>query len=271
LDFPVTVTIKPFEASRLKIRRSRHHLNGLDLAVREFLGRKPVEVVVENWAEAPEWLKSQAWTARIREHVPADFSAMVGDVVHNLRTSLDLLACDLVRLNGKVPNGVYFPFSGSAGDFDKIVRERRMDKASPEVLQILRSLKPYKGGNEMLRAIHDMDVSDKHKALIPVVHAATIPPLTLNIGGNITPIPQWDSYVTTDGHKMLIMPSMFNVPLGTVIPVSLRVVFGPEDVLAGHEILIALENLTQLADRIVNTFAALFPGQVPQKNDIGKV
>jgi hypothetical protein len=271
LDFPVTVTIKPFEASRLKIERARRHLNELRQATSTFLDRKPVEVVVEKWPEAPETLQMTAWTGRIRESVPREFSTIIGDLVHNLRTALDLLACDLVRLNGKEPNDVYFPFAGTAGDLEKMIRKRNMHRAGENVLRVLRSLKPYKGGNEMLRAIHDLDIDDKHKALIPAVHAASIGPLHIKLGAQVTALPQWDAYVMEDGHKILMMPSSLTVPTGTVIPATLRLVFGPDDRLAGREVLTSLHDLAETADGVVNAFAALFPGQVPQKNNIGKV
>jgi hypothetical protein len=254
----VAVTIKPFEASKLKIRRARRHLNELQNAIQTFLSGKPLEIVVENWADAPEYLHCHAWTARIRSPVPAEFSAVMGDVVHNLRGALDLMACDLVRLNGKQPDNVYFPFAGSGADFDKVIRLRNMHKASPDVIAILRAWKPYKGGNEYLRSIHDMDIADKHKALIPVVSAASIPSFGLKMGEKVNQIPEWSSIVVDDGHKMVIMPAINSVPLGTIIPCAIRVTFAPGDIFAGHEVLKVLENLAKLADSVVHSFETHF-------------
>jgi hypothetical protein len=93
--------IAPFEASRLKLNRAAKHLNELEIAVPAYLEQKPVGIIVEPFPGMEMSYDSRAWIARIRKPVPFELAPIIGDVVHNLRTSLDLLACDLVRLAGK--------------------------------------------------------------------------------------------------------------------------------------------------------------------------
>ena len=51
---------------------------------------------------------------------PEEISAIVGDVIHNLRTALDLTACDMVRAAGQSDKDVYFPFSNSAQELNEM-------------------------------------------------------------------------------------------------------------------------------------------------------
>ena len=64
-----------------------------------------------------------------------------------------------------------------------MIEKRHINRAAPEVVQIIRSLKPYKGGNEALRAIHDLDIFDKHKTIIPCLGITDIPDLELFFNG----------------------------------------------------------------------------------------
>jgi hypothetical protein len=92
--------IAPFEASKLKLERSAEHLQELERAAATYLSEKPCAIVVEQFP-GMEAMKTQSWNARIRKPVPIKLAALVGDVIHNLRSALDLLVCDLVKINGQ--------------------------------------------------------------------------------------------------------------------------------------------------------------------------
>jgi hypothetical protein len=156
-----------FSATKLKIKRAERHLSELDGAERRFADTKPFRLVVE--AEGPDrhLLRIQGWPL-----LPECFAPIIGDVVHNLRASLDLLACELVRMNGGNDNNVYFPFAENGAALDSMIKQRNFHRAHADAVNLLRSLRPFKGGNEALRAIHDLDITDKHKSLVPVVSLA---------------------------------------------------------------------------------------------------
>jgi hypothetical protein len=92
--------------------------------------------------------------------------AVLGDAVHNLRAALDLLASELARINGKSDPNVYFPFSATMAEFPAAVAKRNFDKAGHDAVTLVHQLAPYRGGNELLRAIHDLDIEDKHTSLL---------------------------------------------------------------------------------------------------------
>ena len=95
--------------------------------------------------------------------------AVLGDAVHNLRAALDLLASELARINGKSDRNVYFPFAATAADFPMAITKRNFDKAGPDAVALLQTFAPYRGGNELLRAVHDIDIEDKHTTLLETI------------------------------------------------------------------------------------------------------
>jgi hypothetical protein len=155
----------PFDAARLKLRRARRHIDELTEQLRAYISRSPFYLEL---ADAPSYLNGKKWVLHVVESVPSDFSAIIGDAIHNLRSALDLMACELVRANNQSDSGVYFPFAESATELEGMIARRHMDRASAQVVDLIRSTAPFKGGNAALRAIHDLDIIDKHQSLIPV-------------------------------------------------------------------------------------------------------
>lgn len=80
------------------------------------------------------------------------FAAIAGDIVHNLRAALDQAACELVRIRGGNVKNVYFPFSDSETRLDEAIKSKNFDRAGADAVALLKTLRPYKGGNEVLRA-----------------------------------------------------------------------------------------------------------------------
>jgi hypothetical protein len=93
--------LAPFEASQIKIDRAKRHLQELTAGISSFLERGAVSVVIEQASEYAS-VPGEMWafTYREAEPVPATWSAIIGDVLHNLRTSLDLIASDVHRVTG---------------------------------------------------------------------------------------------------------------------------------------------------------------------------
>jgi hypothetical protein len=254
--------IAPFEASRLKVQRARTHIAELAAGIGAYLGRCPFHLIVEPFSAAPH-LQMHAWTMRISEPIPFILSPILGDAIHNLRSALDLLACDLVRMSCANDKGVLFPFCENAADLGDMIKRRRLHRAGRDVVDVLMSLKPYKGGNAALRAIHDLDVDDKHKALIPAIGAAVTPPFGLQLGQHVNSIPSWNSAIEYDGQMLLVLPQITNMKIGDSVPASFNLVFPKGTAIAGSEIIESLHSFARLTDDIVNNLARLRPGPWP--------
>jgi hypothetical protein len=84
---------------RVKTERARKHLNELGTEVSSFLASKPYEIAASRRPETREVVYEVA-TARA---VPPIIPVIAADVLRNLRTSLDHMACELVRAAGNYP------------------------------------------------------------------------------------------------------------------------------------------------------------------------
>jgi hypothetical protein len=105
--------------------------------------------------------------------IPSEFSAIIGDAIHNTRTVLDHLAWETVKALGKDP------VAGSGGGtFFPIWYESR--KTLPDIVpgvpdelrRVLDSVQPYKGGepaDHPLTVLHKLDISDKHHQLLTTI------------------------------------------------------------------------------------------------------
>jgi hypothetical protein len=78
------------------------------------------------------------------------------------------LAGDLARRNNKSPKGVWFPFADSQQALDTAIIDKNFDRAGPEAVALLKTFEPYRGADNPLRDIHDLDIIDKHRMLVPL-------------------------------------------------------------------------------------------------------
>ena len=102
--------------------------------------------------------------------LPRALNAWVGAIFNSMRSSLDLLAATLAVRNGKKPSSnTYFPFFASEqAMLDPVngLESRKWLSASERAA--IKALKPYRGGDAVLRTIHDLDIARKHERLITV-------------------------------------------------------------------------------------------------------
>ncbi len=90
---------------------------------------------------------------------------------------------------------------------------------------------PYHGGNDSLRALHELDIQDKHTGIIVVATPTTIDfNLAYQIDGS-----------QAAGHFDVVR----------------RLEFSEGTSLAGHGVFETLENLVKLVDGIIEAFASL--------------
>ena len=108
---------------------------------------------------------------RLADIKPIDpiISAEAGAIIHSVRSSLDVLACTLAARNGHPDSrSTYFPIWKTKADFDdpgsrvleKIKRLGDVERG------IIKGLKPYPGGNNLLCTFHEMDLTRKHRRLL---------------------------------------------------------------------------------------------------------
>lgn len=108
-------------------------------------------------------------------------AAIIGDVVHNLRSSLDHLAWQLVEANGGTPSDK--PGEQTAFPIRDVRRKelRIHGGVDPRALKVIEDLQPYNVHPESptdadLWHLHRLDIVDKHHGLLlaPVRHEAVM-------------------------------------------------------------------------------------------------
>jgi len=244
-----------FHAPKLKIERAKKHISELHNEVAAYVGRHPHRMVVQQDTD-PRYFR---WVLRIIEKIPEEFPVIIGDVVHNLRAALDLLACELVRLNGADTHNVYFPFSTDQNGLEDAINQRHMDRAAPDVVDMIRLLKPYHGGNEALRGLHDLDITDKHKLLIPCSHFTGIPNLEIrNESKTTAAVINCRIGPVQDGQCVMRTPIASNIKIGQEFDAAFAITFG-EGSFNAKTIIQTLHELTQLVAGIVSTFEQHYP------------
>lgn len=105
---------------------------------------------------------------RVRAQPPLRWATIVGDVVHNLRSALDLLACQLVLVNGGTDiTRTEFPIWDGPQKFES-KGLRKVEGASQSAVDLIKAIKPYQGGNDALYRVAKLDNVDKHRLLVTV-------------------------------------------------------------------------------------------------------
>jgi hypothetical protein len=124
---------------RLKLVRPEAHLDDLKRKLLAFDERKPYEGVPEISDDETEW-----WIrATVREQPNPYWSTIIGDAVHNMRSALDYLACELViRNGGTVTDRTQFPIYDRQ---DKFVKgsPSRIKGMSKRAATLIETLQPY--------------------------------------------------------------------------------------------------------------------------------
>jgi hypothetical protein len=127
------------------------------------------------------------------------WGAIIGEMVHDVRSALDQLVWQLVLLNGAVPGRHNkFPICADkpAKGFEQMRREwtDRGDRlrrgellgVSDQAFTVIERCQPYHGGNRLLlRWLHKVWNTDKHQHLIPMALLAEEPSLALSDGAFI--------------------------------------------------------------------------------------
>jgi len=164
---------------RIKVERAKKHLK--DLAA-DVLATERRTVVIRDGDTQSVKSATDAVTFKFSQGLPstdkflnvprfsADVLAGAGDVAHNLRTALDHLMCHLLLVAGSgITKRDCFPISEDIARYESR-KAGIVNRVQPEVMEALDRLKPYKGGNEPLWRVHELDRIDKHRALFSFAH-----------------------------------------------------------------------------------------------------
>jgi hypothetical protein len=115
---------------------------------------------------------------RIRKEMPPQFSALIGDVAQNLRSSLDHLAWHLVQSSPVNPKArdqdIYFPIAETASEYNA-GKMRKIEGMTDAAIKAIDRIEPYYGLDGVgigqgvqLFWLDKINKLDKHRLLVPV-------------------------------------------------------------------------------------------------------
>lgn len=148
----------------VKLERAEQHFFDLVALVQSFKESDPYNVVSEDDPQTGKKVSLFRQRQPIRLAIPL----RTGEVIQNLRTALDYLACELVADRGgwkNVTNETRFPYFGSANEYKAVRKGIKKSMGKPAVL-LFDKIHPYKGGNDPLWQLCKLNNIEKHRTLI---------------------------------------------------------------------------------------------------------
>jgi len=238
-----------FNGSKLKIKRSNRHIDELQGILSAFLKTDFCRLHTE------KDLKDGTYVLKFEttKEMPTDVPLIIGDAIHNLHSALDLMACEIVTLAKETPDRkTYFPFSKTRDELIRTIDGGKIKAAGSVIIDlIVDTIKPYKGGDDALYNLHDLDILDKHRLLIPVTSiAALIGASTIDEWGNSI---QNLNLTVGQGGKIQIMASGSNIKIIKQGRPDFTIIFDKGQIFEGKAVIETLHMLSQLVFGVVQT------------------
>jgi hypothetical protein len=160
------------QSIRFKIKRAEKHLGDLFGALRAFKESRPYKVRAERDPQS----RQPIYYIDSVEPLPVLIAAIIGDTIQNTRSAWDHLAWHLVEV-GCAAQGITltaterkqigFPIidTDSAANYEAS-RNRKVKGMRNDAINKIDALKPYKGGNDTLWQLNQLNNIDKHRFLL---------------------------------------------------------------------------------------------------------
>ena len=158
-----------------KLERADQHLKALTVAIEAFIATDPYGVVRKLDAEGAE----HVYLFDKFIDPPECIGLLVGDVVHNLRTSLDHIVLALaqkgakdvgVEMTRRAERPIQFPVAIAPEQFEDQIGRRRLRYVEPEAKAVIERLQPYwinqaEPDRSWIAVVNELDVTDKHRTI----------------------------------------------------------------------------------------------------------
>lgn len=151
------------DAIKVKIDRGRKHIADASGFIDSYLSRNPFSVSTRR---DPQTRRLIYFVNNVDQPDP-QLAEIVGDALHNLRSSLDHIAYRLVENgSGQPPSRrIYFPIFDDRTNYESD-GHRQVRGASPNAVQVIDAIRPYREGNSRLWQLHRLNIVDKHRLLL---------------------------------------------------------------------------------------------------------
>jgi hypothetical protein len=168
-----------FDSAKRKLDRAKKHIADLESLVQSFSQSKPYTLVVQEHPHTRTQTRAMMGSMIFTSEVPDGVALILGDAVHNLRTSLDHIAWELVGLDrGTQDKHTAFTLRDTRVNYDSACNGILTPRADTK--KFFLALECYEGGKgQDLYRLGQLDNTDKHTTIALALRAGRLPGLQL--------------------------------------------------------------------------------------------
>lgn len=207
----------PCETVLIKYDWAKQHIKNLESAVDRFRQANANAIGRKYDFEAGEVIFYVAYAPV----VPDDLRLMLGDALHNLRSTLDHLACALVSAADPTNDCSHtsFPIFDTAEAYQSTSRSKVPGLRQP-LYQILDAIQPYSNGlGHNLWKLHRLDIVDKHRLLLSIAAVPVANSRNPDIKGGLGAAASYFQQLMFAGVNLAVIPMEAGCELGRA-PIS---------------------------------------------------
>jgi len=149
-----------------KLIRAKQHSRELEVVIKSFFDSQPYKISTKRNPQTRQLI----YFVTSANDLPKEIPLITGDIIQNLKSALDHLAYQLftTETKGKIAGThIYFPIAKDLQTYESVKNKKTVGIAQP-AKDLIDALKPYKGGNDILWRINELNNTDKHRLLITV-------------------------------------------------------------------------------------------------------
>jgi hypothetical protein len=237
----------PFESPKLKVERAKRHTVDYLATLKTITDGDYIQLFAKL---DPETRDRTLIGIHFAKPLPSDLRLAAADAIYNLRSALDQATCRCAVLAGKAPDGTYFPHGIDKAGFEASIA-KKCKKIPESIRAAIATFEPYYGGHGYLfRALHDLNLIDKHTDLIQAHVALKRVSVTPGAGS----LPQGKRTIwhrTEDGLEVVSGPAPAPTDINQNIEFTISVTFAEIDALRGKAVLHVLNQLCELVERTI--------------------
>jgi hypothetical protein len=169
-----------FKSARLKIKRANEHIADANKRIELITSPEGQAAIIETDIQAG--MQIIHYRLKHLDDLP-DIALIVGDAIHNLRSALDHAWFKVVGalIPERVNRYTKFPIRQTVKELKASLKSHSIDTLHPGLFQfIIDDIKPYEAGDFFIFNLHELDITDKHKLLIPHANYGSIEGLKLH-------------------------------------------------------------------------------------------
>jgi hypothetical protein len=189
-----------FEVTNKKIELTEHQLTDLEAGIAAFL--RGNTCTWESSIDPDNGILSFA--ARSSEQLPLDLTLLLGEMITNLRSVLDLAASELISIDCKTDDiRMIFPTAAKQTDYVTLCRNIKTRRDDSKAFFMNLAVYP-EGAGKVLYGLDQLDSASKHTVLTPVIGVAKIGPVKITNDSAPSTVASMECSMDMDGCTRLM-------------------------------------------------------------------